>query len=627
VEVELDDLEQPMLELTGLRRRARLRLAAPSMHLSARGVVGLLLGMAGVSIVLRVGLVREVRGPFFFMDELGYEQMAKSLARNGNLALFGKSGSSYAPLYSVVLAPVYALTRSATDAYAWSKVVNTVLMSLSVFPVYGISRFVLSPWRSLGVAALSLIAPLMFYTDLELSENLAYPLVLVAIWAMLRAVSDPRPRNDALLLGAIALASAARLQSVALLPAAITAVMAVALVRRQAARIAQHWLLFGSVAVAVAAVLARTIANGGALPLSGRYANVGSAHASPLHVLQVAWQHLAALDFALGVLPFAGALVAAYSLAKLGFPQRALIFGSVAAATTAWLLLEVAFDAAAFDRSYVQHVGEQLPSDAARIHERYLVYLVPLFLVAMVAALRMSRPRLRVRVYLAAATAAALLPAAIPFRTGINDTTVSESFGLQVLAKNVGGTILPYGHARLIAVVVGVVLALSFLYAVLRPRPSFAIVMTVFVFLIFSSVVRVRIVGAAQTIALPPTHANWIDRAAGSANVALVGGPGAQRAAIVETAFDNLSISRVYYVCKPAFESSFGEQRLTLDAAGRLRDEAGLLRARYAVVPADFDVDGRVLAMSPSGDLALVAPSRGVLTLAPVGRPAARCEI
>jgi Dolichyl-phosphate-mannose-protein mannosyltransferase len=607
------------------------------MHLSARGTLALLTGMAGASIALRIGLVGQVRGPFVFMDELGYEQMAKSLARNGNFALLGQTGSSYAPLYSVVLAPIYALTRSAPDAYAWAKIVNSVLMSLAVFPVYGIARVVLSPWRSIGVASLSLVAPLMFYTDLELSENLAYPLVLVAIWAMLRSVRDPRPKNDALLLGAIVLAAAARFQSVALAPAALTAILLVAVVRPEPAdagrlwalrrAIVEHRLLFACAGVAIVGVLARTIANGGALPLAGRYANVGSAHASPLRVLEVACQHLAAFDFAVGILPFAGAIVALYALARRGFPRRALIFGSVAVAVTLWLLLEVAFDAAAFDRSYVQHVGEQLPPDAGRIHERYLIYLVPLFLVALVASLRATRPRVGMRVHLAAAATAALLPAVIPFRTVINDTSVSDSFGLQAIAKNVDGTILPYGHARLIALIVGVVLAVSFLYAVLRPRPSFAIVMTVLVFLIFSSLVRVRLIGASQTIAVAPAQADWVDRAAGRKSVVLVGGPGAQRSAVVETAFDNFSISRVYYVCRPAFDSNFGEERLTLDTAARLRSGAGLLRAPYVVVPADFDVDGRVLAMSPRGDLALVAPRRGVSRLWPVGRPAARCEI
>lgn len=622
------------IEMLSSRGRGRVRRPwASGWPWSARRVLALLVGMAGVSVALRIVLAREVPAPFFFMDELGYEQMAKSLARSGDLAFFGKTGSSYAPLYSLVLAPIYALTRSAPQAYSWAKVVNAVLLSLSAFPVYGIARFVLSRSRSLGVVALSLIAPLMFYSDLELSENLAYPLFLVAVWTMLHAIREPRTRNDALLLGAIVLASAARLQNVALLPAALTAILAVPLARSETPRLrslrrslTEHRLLVGVTVGGAIAVLARTIANGGSLPLAGRYSNVGSAHASPQHVLELAAQHLAAFDFAIGIVPFAAALVTAYALAVSGFPKRALTFGAVTTAVTLWLFVEVAFDAAAFDRPYVQRVGEQFPSDASRFHERYLIYLVPFFLVALIAALRMTRPRVRARVHLVAAAAAAFLPAAIPFAHVVNDTSIGESFGLQVLAKNVAGTILPYGHALLIAVIVGVVLAAAYLYALLRPRPSFAIVVTVFVFLIFSSVARVRINGASQTIALPSSQARWVDRQVGSAAVTLVSGPGALRATVVETAFENLSVSRVYYVCKPAFDASFGEQRLGLGADGRLRGAGGPLRARYAVVPADFDVAGRVLAISPKGELVLIAPAGGVLRLSPVGEPAARCE-
>ena len=80
-------------------------------------------------------------------------------------------------------------------------------------------------------------------------------------------------------------------------------------VRRRA--VSAHRLVFASVAVALVAVLLRTVQNGGALPLAGRYSNVGSAHANPLRVLEIAFHHLAELDLALGVVPFVGALLAA----------------------------------------------------------------------------------------------------------------------------------------------------------------------------------------------------------------------------------------------------------------------------------------------------------------------------
>src|SRR5581483_2130515 len=136
--------------------------------------------------------------------------MARSFAHSGQFSLFGKGGLAYSPLYPIVVSPIYALTSSAQTAYEWAKVENALLISLSVFPVYGIARSVLRRDRALGVAALSLVAPLMLYSDFEMSESLAYPLCLVAIWAMLRTVRRPSVRNDAVLVAAIVLACAAR---------------------------------------------------------------------------------------------------------------------------------------------------------------------------------------------------------------------------------------------------------------------------------------------------------------------------------------------------------------------------------------------------------------------------------
>ena len=53
-------------------------------------------------------------------------------------------------------------------------------------------------------------------------------------------------------------------------------------------------------------------------------------------------------------------------------------FAAVSLCVSAWFLLEAAYDAAAFDG-----VG-----DLPRIHERYLIYLAPLFIVATLAVVR-----------------------------------------------------------------------------------------------------------------------------------------------------------------------------------------------------------------------------------------------
>jgi hypothetical protein len=608
--------------------RAHTRLTAAAV-LSA---------VATLSIALRIHFAAQIHGPFVFMDELGYAEMAKTFARTGHIGLFGKSGLAYSPLYPILVSPVYALASSAQTAYEWAKVENSVLMSLAAFPVYGIARFVLSRPRAVGVAALSLAAPLMFYTGLEMSESLAYPVVLVAVWAMLRALGDPGMRNDALLLGAVLLACATRLQEVALFPAALTAVLLVALFRPTAdqtrlrsalSAVARHRLLFGSVGLLVVAALARTVANGGALPLAGRYANVGSARANPLRVLEIAGQHLAELDFAIGLIPFAGALLAGYALARHGFPHRGLVFGSVAVATTIWIFLEVAFDAAAYDRGTFTPGTNKVVGDLPRIHERYLIYLVPFFLVALVAALRQPRPRVRGRLVVAVAVVAALLPAAIPFSSVVNYTIVADSFGLQIFGTDVGGRIGPISHPLAVALVAGSIFGLAFVYALARPRPSFAIVMTVVAFVILGSLVRIRLIGGATPATLKDRQARtaWVDRAVGaSSQVALVGGPNTNVLTLEHTAFANLSIDRVYYACNEAFGAGFGELQVALDANGTLRAGATAVRTTYALVPAAFHVSGRVLGRDRKGGLELVAPTGGLLRVPVPHRRAAVCS-
>ena len=583
---------------------------------------GALFALATASTALRVVLVHWVHGPFIFMDELGYEQMAHSFAHTGHFSLFGKGGLAYSPLYPIALSPIYALTSSMVNAYEWVKVENALLLSLSVFPVYAIARFVLSRRRALAVTALSLAAPLMLYSGYELSENLAYPLSLVGVWAMLRAVRRPSLTNDAVLLGAILLASAARLQLIALIPAALTAILLVAFAqgRRDAVRraLVEHRLLFGACGVAVAAVIARWAMNGGRLPLAGRYSSVGTSHASPLRVFELFFQHLAELDWAVGVIPFAAALLAGYALVRFRFPQRALLFASVAVATTFWMLLEVAYDAAAFDGTRnLAHAPNFY--DVPRIHERYLIYLVPLFLVALFAALGVRRSSFpQSRELVGAAVVAALLPALIPFGTVINGTNFFESVTLLLFGTIRAGRTVPVQHATTLIVVLSALLAFAFFLAASRRlHPPAAVFATALVLLGFSALeYGNQVTGlTAKQFGLPP-HADWVDRVVGAnTDVALVSGRGKRTLPLRETAFWNASIRHVYYTCAIDFGTGFGDRPLN-----------GSLHVRYAVVPVSLSVEGRVLARDRPGKLVLVAPAAGALKVSRPGSTASDCS-
>jgi hypothetical protein len=607
---------------------SRFRSLSAAARAHPTGATGAaLVGLATVSAVLRVALVGQVQGPLVFMDELGYERMAQSFAQTGHFALFGKAGLAYSPLYPIVLSPIYALTSSMHTAYEWAKVENAVLISLSVFPVCGIARFALPRGRAVGVAALSLLAPLMLYSGFEMAESLAYPLGLLAIWMMLRAVRRPSIANDALLLVTIALASAARLQLVALVPAALTAILLVALVwpkqregRWRAFRRAvfTHWLLFGACGVALVAVLARRAANGGGLPLAGRYSNVGTAHASPWRVLELAIQHLAELDFAVAVIPFATALLAGYALYRFGFPRNALVFASAAVASTLWFLLEVGFDAAAFDAtsSHPRHLTPL--TDLPRIHERYLIYLVPFFLVALVAALPLLRGKVTMSRHIAIAAVAAALPALIPFGTVINGTRGIDSFALQMFGTSKAGHNGPVAHATTSILLLSALLAAVYLLAAAsRLPPAATVLVTAVAFLGLSTFeIGTQLTPVARKQLGLPSHNAWVDRVVGSGGrVSLVGGSLAQTAALRETAFWNASVTRIYYTCGMSFGADFGE-----------RQAARTIHARYAVVPAKLDAPGRVLARDVPGKLVLIAPPHGLLRIPAASRSLLGCS-
>jgi hypothetical protein len=605
------------------RAGASGRLATSRWSFSRRGVVLCLLLIFVTSIALRIALVTRVQAPTVFSDELGYNKLAQSIGQSGKLALFNNEGLSYSPLYPAVLSPIYAFGATLADAYGWIKLVNAFLISLSILPIYKIARFVLPRRESLLAAALSIFAPLMSFAAFTVSENLAYPVCLVAIWMMLRAIREPKAANDALLLVAVVAASAARVQLVVLVPAALTAAVLAGLFERGAdesaihsiaRRVRRQWLLFGSVAAGLVLAGLGAVAGTGISSAFGRYAVVGQAgHPSVWELVELTVRHLAGIDLAVGVVPFVGAIVAAFAFFRSRTRAKALPFAAVAISCTVWLLVEVAWDAAQFDS----------PSgDLPRIHERFLIYVVPFFLIALLATVRLAAT-ISQRVYQLAAGSAVLLLLVIPFHTVINSTVSFDSMGLEPFARVVLGQTVPAKHATLMAV--WIALTLGLLYVVVRERLRSVVILVLIAFFLIDGVSWSRIESGGRFARLfLPSHRDWIDRAKPGGGVVLVTAADYPASAL-ETAYSNESIARLYYICTPTFGPDFGEEQVTIDGAGRLRDSVGVIKARYAVMPAGLVVSGRIVTSNPQGRLVLVAAENGVLTLPP-GTPPVQCH-
>ncbi len=314
-------------------------------------------------------------------------------------------------------------------------------------------------------------------------------------------------------------------------------------------------------------------------------------------------QHIAELDIALGVLPFVGVLVAAGVFLTGRRSERSIAFATVALLVTLVLTAEVAYDVA-FTADW---------GDAPRIHERYLIYLVPLFLTAFVAALRFSQVVTNRRAYIWSWAVALALPALIPFGTVVNDTIIGDTFGLAPLARGVGGEMLPLLHETLLAVFLAA--AIGAVAGLLRAHFVASVAAAAVLLVGWSAAAETRIVFAARDNATYAGQRDWVDGMHPGGSVVLVTTPGMSKAAMLETAFFNPSIGRLYSLCVQMItEADFGDQIVTVSRTGRLLNAGKPLSASLVVAPATLPLRGRVIARHPGG-LVLVEPANGILAL------------
>lgn len=142
--------------------------------------------------LIRILLGRAVNGPCIFTDEFQYVEMARSIPRWQGL--YWDTAPVYFPcwLYPILIAAPLKLL-SWDSAYAAMRVLNAVLMALTIFPAYGLARELAGHRRALAAAALVALLPAAGYSPMIMTESLFFPVVMLALWAIYRAVLTPTP--------------------------------------------------------------------------------------------------------------------------------------------------------------------------------------------------------------------------------------------------------------------------------------------------------------------------------------------------------------------------------------------------------------------------------------------------
>ena len=323
--------------------------------------------------------------PLLNPDELRYTLAAGALVDGEWLHLRGHE-YGYGALYPAVIAPILALSGTVETAYPLFRIADALLFALAAVPIFFLARRLLSRWWSVAVAAMSVAIPSSIYTSLVLTESVSYLTSSIAVLAIVLALERPSPGRQLAMLGAVGLAYAARPQFAALLPAFLAGYLLVWAIDaerpRLRAAVARLWPTLSALVLGVAALVARPLLGWSSPTQSlGGYGDLWRDY-DPVSVARLAVYHLAGLEMYLFVVPFAVAPVVVHELwrsARRGSKREGAFLAAFLTVNAIFLLVAAAF--------------ASTPFGWGELHDRYLFYVAPLWLVVLATWLSRGMPR------------------------------------------------------------------------------------------------------------------------------------------------------------------------------------------------------------------------------------------
>ena len=424
-----------------------------------------LAGLVLVSIAARFALSHDVDAPWIAPDEQLYGLLGRSLVSGDGLTLLGEPVAYYSLLYPLLVGIPF-LWSELDAGVRWVQLLQAVVMSLTAIPVFLWARPLAGGRWALVAAALTVLMPGLVYSGLFMSEALYFFVAVVAVWALALCLQKPTLARQALLLAAIGVALATRLQAVGFVAVLVLAVALLAVSERTTApfrRLLPTFSLLGLMAVVWIAI---RVAQGGVGELLGGYAPLAEADEYSFgDVAQsVAWQTGAVALITLGVPVAALGILAWHSVRGRELDRGIRVLVATALAYAVVTVVEVG----SFASRFVEHVTErQLLAVAPPIFVVFAVWLArgaprpqpsSSIIALVVAASALLLPLDRVTRLAAYADAPSMIPLE-RLRSNLDTSTFDAVYAIGLAALLLLAVFLP--RRAMPAVVVAVALGLG----------------------------------------------------------------------------------------------------------------------------------------------------------------------
>lgn len=579
---------------SGLARVIR----APAVWLAA---------LVGTSTVVRGTIGLRMPSPWVLPDEIVYSELAKSIAAGHRPAVRGVPVFGWGEVYPTLIAPAWALIDDPVTSYHAALAISAFVMSLAAVPAYLLARCFVSRRASLLVAAMTVLVPSMAYTGALMTENAFYPVFLLSMVLIARAVQRPTFERQALALAGLVVVAFTRIQGLALVGAYLVAVAIFAVTgpRSQRGTYLRRFaasgllLLVATIGPVLASVAQGDGPSGWLGSRSGTFAEFDIREVPE-------WFVYLASDLVLytAVIPAAATAVVIARGLRRGAAEHVRLFAAVTLPSLAALLGSVALVSASLDVD-----GRE------NLNERYVFYVVPLLFCGLALWIREGLPRRKPWTTVIVGVCC-LLAVSLPIdRLGYNA-------GFQSVA------LLPWLDLSLARVGLALVVATftvgcGALWVSCRREYAGRLWLVVGGWMVIVGLLTVGSnVSTAQVFehAYDGRAANWVDRAVPSgAEVAVLWD---ERRAPAEqpdlfsywlmvTELLNRDVGTVYRIGPPTYYETFlptipistGRNGSFVDAGGRP------LELEYVLASCRAPVAGTIVAQAPRGAWRLIAPS------------------